>query len=651
MSFRLLTLVLVLATSVFGEFLPPPGPQMAENDRKELAAGGTELGKKIESLRKELKDRPNLLELLPDVEIFQKAVRFPLEYEEMCDVGKARKALDVGMKRAALLRDGKTPWTTEGGVRGYRSWIDGSIQPYMLAMPKNYHPAAAKQYRVDIFCHGRDEKLTDLNFISGKPPAASEDHFVVHPYGRYCVANKFAGERDLFEILESMKKQYPVDENRIVLTGFSMGGAAVWHLATHFPDRWVAASPGAGFAETKRYQNIDVNGPNAPPWWEQRLWHFYDATDYSANLANLPLIAYHGELDKQKQSSDVMEAALAAEGVKLQRIVGPGVGHKYEDKAKAELDRRLAEYAQKGRNPVPPEIHFTTYTLRYFRAFWIRVEGLEQHWKRADIDAKLVADGIEAKTKNVSALMFRFDEGKPFVAGSSPIVAIDGQKVQLPDVPKRRWEVTLAKQDDKWQIVTNWPEKLRKRPGLQGPIDDAFMDRFIFVVPTGKSSNAQFAKWTTSELIRAQQQWRGLFRGEVQVRRDTDVSDEDVETSNLILWGDPASNKLLGMLADRMPIRWTEKEIQLGDKRFDAANHSLVLVYPNPLNRSKYIVLNSGHTFREDHNRTNSQQTPKLPDWAVIDLNTPANGKSPGKVVSAGFFDEQWQLSKDAPHE
>jgi pimeloyl-ACP methyl ester carboxylesterase len=651
MNLRLLMLGLVLASPAFAEFLPAPGPKLAPDDRKQLLAGVDALGKQIESLRNELKDRPNLMELLPDVEIFHKAVRFPLEYDEICDVGKARRALDTGMKRAELLREGKTPWTTDGGVRAYRSWIDGSVQPYMLAVPRNYHPAAALQYRVDIFCHGRDEKLSDLNFISAKPPAAAEDHFVIHPYGRYCVANKFAGEMDLFEILESMKKQYPIDENRIVLTGFSMGGAAVWHLAAHYPDKWVAASPGAGFAETRQYQNINVNSPTAPPWYEQRLWHFYDATDYARNLANFPLIAYHGELDKQKQSSDVMEAALAAEGLKLQRIIGPGVAHKYEDKAKAELDRRLAEYARQGRNPVPAEIHFTTYTLRYFRAFWIRVEGLEQHWQRADIDAKLLPDGIEAKTRNITALTFRFDQGKPFAAGSHPLVTIDGQKVQLPQVPNRRWETTLARRNDKWQIQTNPPQALRKRPGLQGPIDDAFMDRFIFVVPTGKTSNSQHEKWTTSELLRAQQQWRGLFRGEVQLKRDTDLSDQDVETSNLILWGDPASNKLLATIADRLPIRWTEKEIQLGDQKFDAAHHSLQLIYPNPLNPSKYIVLNSGHTFREDHNRTNSQQTPKLPDYAIIDLNTPPNGKAPGKVVAAGFFDENWQLSKDAPHE
>ena len=102
---------------------------------------------------------------------------------------------------------------------------------------------------------------------------------------------------------------------------------------------------------------------------------------------------------------------------------------------------------------------------------------------------------------------------------------------------------------------------------------------------------------------------------------------------------------------NKLPIRWNEKEIEVGDARFDASHHSLVMIYPNPLNPKHYVVLNSGHTFREDQNKSNSLQVPRLPDWAVIDLNTPVSGKAPGKVVAAGFFDENWQLSKDAPHE
>jgi hypothetical protein len=58
------------------------------------------------------------------------------------------------------------------------------------------------------------------------------------------------------------------------------------------------------------------------------------------------------------------------------------------------------------------------------------------------------------------------------------------------------------------------------------------------------------------------------------------------------------------------------------------------------------VVLNSGPTFREGHDRTNSLQNPKLPDWAVVDLATPPDAQTPGKVVDAGFFDEEWKWRK-----
>ena len=89
---------------------------------------------------------------------------------------------------------------------------------------------------------------------------------------------------------------------------------------------------------------------------------------------------------------------------------------------------------------------------------------------------------------------------------------------------------------------------------------------------------------------------------------------------------------------------WDTQETGIGDQSWPSANHMLLLIYPNPDNPEKYIVLNSGPTFREAHDRTNSLQNPKLGDWAVIDTRTPPNAEAAGKVVASGFFDERWQV-------
>ena len=49
-------------------------------------------------------------------------------------------------------------------------------------------------------------------------------------------------------------------------------------------------------------------------------------------------------------------------------------------------------------------------------------------------------------------------------------------------------------------------------------------------------------------------------------------------------------------------------------------------------------------TFREQALLNNADQIPKLPDWAIVDLNTPPDGKWPGEVKAAGFFDEKWNV-------
>jgi len=77
---------------------------------------------------------------------------------------------------------------------------------------------------------------------------------------------------------------------------------------------------------------------------------------------------------------------------------------------------------------------------------------------------------------------------------------------------------------------------------------------------------------------------------------------------------------------------------------YNSATHLPLLVYPNPENSLRYVVFNSGLTFRGANDRTNSLQNPQLPDWAVIDLSELANERTPGKVIAADFFDEQWEF-------
>src|SRR6185436_15900745 len=168
------------------------------------------------------------------------------------EIGAAKTLLAQGEERAAQLAEGKAPWTTATGlvVRGYVSKIDKSVQPYGLVMPASYSPTAAHRWRLDTWFHGRSETLSEVNFLSDRMRTPGEftprDTIVLHLYGRYCNASKFAGEVDFFEALAAVKRQYPIDANRILVRGFSMGGASAWHIGAHFAGLWAAVAPGAG---------------------------------------------------------------------------------------------------------------------------------------------------------------------------------------------------------------------------------------------------------------------------------------------------------------------------------------------------------------------------------------------------------------------
>jgi dienelactone hydrolase len=636
--------------------IPPPGIEVPAADRDELRQQLDALGHDIAALRKDLEKRPALLELLPDVEVFHKAVRYALDYNEIYsrnEIAVARAQLRQGRGRAAQLRAGQAPWASATGlvVRGYRSKIDGSVQPYGLVVPASFRADTPYHHRLDIWCHGRGEKLTELSFLDGRQKSPGEftpkGAFVLHLYGRYCNANKFAGEVDCLEALEHVRKHYPVDDNRVVMRGFSMGGAACWQFAVHYPSLWCAAAPGAGFSETADFLKVFQNEPVKPTWYEQKLWHLYDCTDYAQNLYNLPTVAYSGEIDKQKQAADKMAEAMKKEGMTLAHIIGPKTGHKYHPVAKEELNRRIDRLAARGRDRVPSQVRFTTWTLRYNKSFWVEIDGLEKHWERATVEAILGGEDVVVATKNVTALTLSFGPGAaPLDYLEKPTVVLDGQKAldAAPILSDRSWVAHFHKRVGRWRPGKEAEGTLRKRHGLQGPIDDAFLDSFLMVRPTGQPLSEKVGAWAAAEMKHAVEHWRKQFRGDARVKDDGDVTDADVAAHNLVLWGDPSSNKVLAKIADKLPIRWAEDKVTVGQQSFDAAHHVPVLIYPNPLNPQRYVVLNSGFTFREYDYLNNARQVPKLPDFAVRDVRTPPSSRYPGAVAAAGFFDEEWKL-------
>lgn len=641
--------------------VPPKGNPVLAEDAAEIKKGLAELQQLIKGIGKH--------ELLPDVLVFEKAVRWALEYDEVYDGPTAKskgkvapagtnvkKVLAAGIERAKALKVGNAPWATQtGGVlRGYTSKIDGSVQPYWVIVPDDYAFKGATRHRLDFWWHGRGETLSEAQFMANSPGAGggiipAPGALILHPFGRYCNANKFAGEIDTLECLEHAGKHYRVDHNRIVARGFSMGGAACWQFGVHYPTLWAACAPGAGFSETPEFLKVFQNEKVEPTWYEKKLWHLYNATDYCENLFNLPTVAYSGEIDSQKQAADVMAREMKKVGLELKHVIGPKTGHSYEKDAKVEVNKLIDAIVEKGKPAVPKEIKFTTYTTRYAKSGWVSIWQLDKHWERAHVHATLGEKEIVVKTENVAAFALPIAHfagvAERRALRDVQTLVIDGQTLKLGVTGASMVLGPYWKRDGKW--IEGTSTAVLKTPGLQGPIDDAFMSAFLNVSPSGKPLNEKVGAWAAKEMKHAADHWRKQFRGDAPTKADSDVTPADIVNNNLVLWGDPQSNAVLAKIADKLPIKWTAKGVQVGDTTYEADTHVPVLIFPNPLNPRKYVVLNSGFTFREYDQLNNARQVPKLPDYAVLDVTTPANSRYPGKVVRAGFFGEKWELQKD----
>src|SRR5262249_19279527 len=131
-----------------------------------------------------------------------------------------------------------------------------------------------------------------------------------------------------------------------------------------------------------------------------------------------------------------------------------------------------------------------------------------------------------------------------------------------------RWESVLPQ---RWYVENI--RRPRKTLGKQGPIDDAFMDSFLCVRGTGKAWHPAIHQYAERNLERFRQEWDKFLRGDLPLKDDVDVSEDDLNSRHLILFGDPASNSLLGQTLSGLPLRWTKESISLGSKSYAAVDH------------------------------------------------------------------------------
>jgi len=136
---------------------------------------------------------------------------------------------------------------------------------YLCYVPPEFDSAGTALWPLVIYLHGYNAVGSDLNLVKthGLPRKIEEGtEFPFIVLSPQCPEDKwwsyFVDELEIF--VESMFSIYPVDTNRVYLTGFSMGGYGTWYLAARRPEWFSAIAPVCGRGPKNRACNMKDMG-------------------------------------------------------------------------------------------------------------------------------------------------------------------------------------------------------------------------------------------------------------------------------------------------------------------------------------------------------------------------------------------------------
>jgi enterochelin esterase-like enzyme len=466
------------------------------------------------------------------------------------------------------------PYAAGPQVVTFRSDVDVTDQPYALYLPPRLE--AGKKYPLVISLHGAmSNHRLNLRRVFGRgnrpgetdaeatryfPPFRDVDFIVASPLSRGTMGYQGIPEKDVYDVIADVRRRFPIDEDRVYLTGLSMGGGGTLWLGLTRPDLWAAIAPVCPAVRR-------------------------ETEDLAPNALNVPVHLFHGDQDNSVpvEVSRRWQKLLLRLGGPVEYREYPGVRHNSWDDAYR--DGAIFDwFGQFRRTRFPDRVRFVTRAYKYRTAYWVRVDGLTPG-ELATIDARFTGPNrIEVETTGLDGFTLHLDGHSKFSAGNALQVVVDGtvHKISV------RKPLSFARAPDRrgkgpaWKAALYTPGTNSKRPGLEGPIRDAVSGRHIYVYGTRNAGEEELR----SRRAQAEQaaDWSSLrlrLLLSLRVASDRDLDSADRDGANLVLFGNRETNALIARLAGSFPI-----ELNPG-----AADYGLIFVAPAG---DRYVVVNSG---------------------------------------------------------
>ncbi|MEO0082462.1 MAG: prolyl oligopeptidase family serine peptidase, partial [candidate division WOR-3 bacterium] len=525
------------------------------------------------------------------------------------------------------------------------SAIDGSCQYYGILYPKDYD--RSRRYGLILSLHGAGcEASGQVEAYRPKDWA-----FVVAPTNRrpYGFDWQDWGRLDALEVLDLCLGKLPIDPERVLLTGHSMGGHGTWHVGLAHPDRFAALAPCAGWPSFQLYI----------PWFLQRSETFAEPDQLAVrdralapdnvpallpNALNLPVFILHGADDDNVPTFHGRSFAgwLSELRYDYQYKEVPNRSHwwQYEAESLSVIDDAdlMAFLAEQRRNPGPRHIRFRTADLgQSNRAYWMTIERVRTVGRMAEIEAWAEDTLVRVRTRNIAQLSLDLDERLFF--RTTAAIEIDGQN--LGKVKALPAHIVAHRDKGQWRLGPARAAGRRKVPGLYGPAKQAMFRPFVIAYGTQDPALTNFLGHAAAQEA---MRWWQRANGLAEVIPDTEVTREHVEQYNIVLYGGPGENSYTRRISPGLPIRVSEGQMFLDDRKL-GSSLACLFVFPNPDNPDRLVLVRMG----TDPASTRLSMFWGLvysgagvPDFMVWDTGVRRLGWA--GVRAAGFFDPFWRL-------
>ncbi len=536
-------------------------------------------------------------------------------------------------------------------MESYVSEVDGSEQPYGLYIPQPFDPDVP--HAVVFHGHGFGGRA-NANFSSfQRSYADARGWILVNLDGRGNTFWDGMGENDFFRALGELRNRYPngINTARLHFTGASMGATGAFRLGFRHPDVFAAVGGADGWCDYHQWH---------------RHWYAKAADPYGIDPSREPLLQSGSPLDIAENGKhlwlrmvvDTNDTTVWPQnGRQLHtRLDELGYSHSYHENTgghTAGYDiTAIYEYFSRHLNkPSPKDVVLKANELKYASAYWARIDRLEKSRQFATIEVTIGDGAVEVTASHLHRYTLLLT---PELVGADEVsVYTNGELNYVGPVG----EITVSASLDESGSIVGWstsntlPRGLSKTAQIEGPIGHAFTSRFLLIRGTvgSKSETSE----NRSEAEKFAGEWNSWMHANISPVTDTSITEEDIATSNLILFGTADSNSLIQAINDLLPIRIWRNRIVAGANTYEGTNYGLYMVFPNPLNPERYVVISHG-TIEGSYEKELEALPWYWPDYVVFDMNvSPSITVQPPLVylpdawVEAGYFDQYWRLDKD----